>query len=33
MENDMMKKRLYVFRKGQKGWRVTMESFSWGLFQ
>jgi ketosteroid isomerase-like protein len=23
---------LYVFRKGAKGWRVTMEMFGWGTF-
>src|ERR1700689_665125 len=23
---------LYVFRKGDKGWRATMELFGWGVF-
>jgi hypothetical protein len=31
-EKDEDARILYVFRKGAKGWRATMESFTWGKF-
>jgi ketosteroid isomerase-like protein len=31
-EKDDDARMMYVFRKGAKGWRVTMEMFGWGAF-
>ena len=31
-EKDEDARILYVFRKGVKGWRATMETFTWGRF-
>ena len=31
-EKDDDARMMYVFRKGAKGWRVTMEMFGWGTF-